>query len=130
MTTRGTWLRRVLVAAAAALLALAGPACSHGRRAETVPLGLCLPSLERRPDMPPTCELSPAAKELEVEACIDRELAARHLGPDGEPEGAPPRPAREPGLGVSRSRERQRRILERHPDIAVSCTRAPGERAW
>ena len=70
----------------------------------------------------------PVGAELsERHRCIDRELAGRNLNDYGDPAGTT-YPGGSPLLGVSgKAGDRYRYVLQHHPEIGVSCSRALGE---
>jgi hypothetical protein len=71
-------------------------------------------------------ELPVAARSLERERCIDRELFARKLDPYGEPMGDSK--TKDPPLAISRGQDRYDLVVRKWPDIGTVCTRGPGER--
>ena len=79
------------------------------------------------PDNQPGFAVPIGAEQAERHQCIDRELADRNLNDYGDPEGTT-YPGGAPLLGVSGAAgDRYQCVLQRHPEIGVSCSRALGE---
>jgi hypothetical protein len=108
------------------LLGLAATAgldgCAGARSApEPAPVVVALPTPGLAPVFFRESQVPVGARESEQRRCMDEALQDRDLNDFGEPKGtgAP--------LGVQTITDRYRYARRAHPDIAVLCTRAPGE---
>ena len=98
-------------------------ACSHGAGgAEASPTAVALPRPVYLDE--PRWAVPIGAERGERERCIDRELSARNLNEFGDAAGTTYAPG-SPILALTDRSDRYRYVMQRHPDIAVQCTRAP-----
>jgi len=108
------------------VLAVLVMACARPPGPEAVPTSVSLPRAAKVSDDSPGWRTPPAAYLSERNRCIDRELAVRKLNAFGDPEGTT-YPGGSPELSLARGMDRYEYVLRHRRDIAVRCTRAPGE---
>jgi hypothetical protein len=108
------------------VLAALAMACARSPGPEATPNSVSLPREAKVFDDAPGWRTPPAAYRAERNRCIDRELATRKLNAYGDPEGTS-YPGGSPDLSVARGMDRYDYVLRHRRDIAVRCTRAPGE---
>jgi hypothetical protein len=113
-------------AGAMAFVSVLLTACIHGQRtSDASPFAVALPTSARGPGEPPGWEVPAVARESERNRCIDRALADRDLNDFGEPRSAA-HPDDRP-LAVRKGIDRYQYVMRHRPDIAIECSRAPGE---
>ncbi len=101
-------------------------ACAHPRGSEASQGSVSLPAEAKVPDQSAGWRSSPSAYVSERNRCVDRELAVRKLNPFGDPEGTI-YPGGSPTLSLKEGVDRYDYVLRHRRDIAVRCTKVPGE---
>lgn len=113
------------------LAAICAGACSHAERApDTTPATVSLPRpIGGSPDQPPTAAIIPGGAYLaERNRCIDTQLSRRGLNEFGDPLGTTyvsGSPLVDAVTGEVMDRHAY--VMRHRPDIASTCSRAPGE---